>query len=258
MEVVMVLRWSYGFRWLVGAMALPALSFGAFKFFDPANPPQMLSATGLYANAAVKSTIDTSAKYFTVNSALWSDGAVKKRWVILPRGKHIQWTDQTDYFNYPDSTVFVKTFLQVMGPAATDTVYWETRLLLKLPDTAYQWNAAQSDAKLVSLADGFDTAFSYVDAQGKSTYKKWRFPSQENCNGCHKVRLGDPYPDPTSPRLQGRGVLGFYPAQLKKPVQTSAGTSDQVLQLFAAGVFTGTQPDFLHRDSRAKTRHHGQ
>jgi hypothetical protein len=248
----MAFHWKKGWHVLFGCLALPTLSFGAFKIWNPANPPALLSATGLYANPAVKTTLDTAAKYFEVNSALWSDGAVKKRWIILPPGKHVQWVDDVDYFNYPDSTVLVKTFLQVMGPAANDTVYWETRFLLKLPDEAssrnwwaysYRWNAAQTDAKLVSLELGFDTAFTYVDALGKTSYKKWTFPSQDRCNDCHMVGLGAPEPTPTSPLFQGRGVLGFFPAQLKKPVQTQAGISNQVLQLFANGVFSGLPPD---------------
>jgi hypothetical protein len=245
----------FGTKWLLGGvsgiLAVPALSL-AFNYFPVNNPPANLSATGLYSNMANKATLDTAAKPFEVNSALWSDDAAKKRWIILPKGKKIQWVDSTDLFNYPDSTVFVKTFFQVMGPLPTDTVYWETRLLVyKKIDTAngqnwwgysYQWNKAQTEAKLVNTTLGFDTAFTYVDFSGKSTYKKWKFPSQTACYECHIGRTGSPYPTETSPPGIGRGVLGFIPMQLKRPVTVNGVATDQVLQLFDKGVFSGTRP----------------
>jgi hypothetical protein len=230
-------------------MGLPSVSMAAFHYFDPNKPseiPALLSQTGFYSSIATK-TIDTAAKAFTVNSALWSDGTVKRRWVVLPPGKKIQWVDETDLFNYPDSTVFVKTFLQVRAPG--DTAYWETRLLVKKANPgestqnwfgfSYRWNTAQTDANLVDVDNGANAVLAIKDAQGKGDYRKWRFPSQTDCNLCHQVISGQ-LSLQTNAIKQSRAVLGFFPAQLKKP--TKNGTSDQVLDLFTAGVFSGTQP----------------
>lgn len=238
---------SWAFAILLGA---PALASAAFKYFDPTKPgeiPQLLSQTGFYTNLANR-IADTAAKPFTVNSPLWSDGTVKKRWVILRPGRKIAWVDDTDFFNYPDSTVFVKTFLQVRAPG--DTIYWETRFFLKKADSAesaqnwwgfsYRWNAAQTDANLVSPDSGAYAVLSVKDNQNRTTYRKWRFPAQSDCNQCHQVFSGIRI-SPNVPLLLGRGVLGFYPAQLKRPTQN--GASNQVLDLFAAGVFSGTQPN---------------
>lgn len=232
---------------LLGAAA-PASA--AFKFFDPTKPaevPQLLSQTGFYTNIATRTT-DTAAKAFTVNSPLWSDGSLKKRWVILKPGRKIPWVDDTDFFAYPDSTVFVKAFLHVRAPG--DTIYWETRFFVKKADTAegatnwwgfsYRWNAGQTDANLVSTETGANAVLSVKDSQGRTTYKKWRFPAQADCNQCHQVASGM-RTSANAPILQGRAVMGFYPAQLKRPTQNGAG--NQVLDLFTAGVFSGTQPN---------------
>ena len=226
---------------ILGAV-LPAQA--AFKYFDASVPgaaPALLSQTGIYANITAK-TMDPAAKPFEVNAPLWSDGAVKKRWILLRPGKQIPYDDTTDYFTYPDSTVFVKNFSLVRAPG--DTVYWETRLLIKKRGSgespvdwfgfSYRWNAAQTDASLVPPGSGLDTVFFATDAKGKRTYRKWRFPSQGNCNSCH-VGRGE---TGTEGLHYGRGVLGFFPAQLKRP---SAG-GNQVLDLFTQGVFTGTRP----------------
>lgn len=233
-------------------LGVPTLAPAAFKYFDPTKPndiPQLLSQTGFYTNIANRAT-DTAAKAYVVNSPLWSDGSLKKRWVILRPGKKIAWADDTDYFAYPDSTVFVKAFLHVRAPG--DTIYWETRFLVRKADTAegaqnwwgfsYRWNAAGTDANLVDPANGANGVLSVKDDQGHTTYKKWRFPAQADCNRCHQVSSGN-HPAPNLPVMQGRGVMGFYPAQLKRPTQNGAGAGNQVLDLFAAGVFTGAQPN---------------
>jgi cytochrome c553 len=231
-------------------LGAPALVSAAFKYFDPTKTgeiPQLLSQTGFYANLANRTT-DTAAKAFVVNSPLWSDGSLKKRWVILRPGRKIAWADDTDFFDYPDSTVFVKAFLHVRAPG--DTLYWETRFLVKKADTAegaqnwwgfsYRWNTAQTDANLVDPGTGANGVLSVKDIQGRTTYKKWRFPAQAECNRCHQVSSGN-HPSPNLPVRLGRGVMGFYPAQLKRPTQN--GASNQVLDLFAAGVFSGAQPN---------------
>src|SRR3982751_1278699 len=124
-----------GFLTLALALGFPAASAAAVNFFNPAlPPPDSLSATGIYSNIAAK-TVDTAMKYFEVNAALWSDGAAKKRWIILPPGTHITYVDTTDYFDYPNQTVFVKNFyLDSVLSDSTTRKYWETRLLVNKED----------------------------------------------------------------------------------------------------------------------------
>src|SRR4051812_35745987 len=93
-------------------LVVPLMASAGVKFFDPTVPsavPESLSLTGIYSNIATK-TLDTAAKYFEVNAALWSDAAHKDRWIILPPGRHIPYVDTTDVFAYPESTIFVKLF----------------------------------------------------------------------------------------------------------------------------------------------------
>ena len=235
-------------RNVIVIFCFPVLSSAGFNYFDPTHPtnaPALLSQTGIYSNIVGKVT-DTAAKYFEVNAPLWSDGALKKRWVILKPGKHITYDDTTDFFNYPDSTVFVKSFSMVRAPG--DTIYVETRLLIKKQGEgssptdwygySYRWNATQTDANLVSPSNGYDTVFFTTDSHGRRSYKKWRFPSQGNCNSCHIGRgsLGK-----GGKMNYGRGVLGFFPAQLKRPL-FQAPALDQVIDLFNKGIFTGTRP----------------
>lgn len=225
-------------KWVPIFLAWPGIAGAAFSFFDPrdsAAAPDRLSRTGIYTDIAAKIT-DTSLHAFAINAPLWSDGAAKMRWVILPPGRTIPYDDTTDLFEYPDSATFVKTFLLERRQGdSTSRVYWETRLLMNRRDGSggnswrgfsYRWNADASEAYLVDPRTGFDSVFFY--ARGPvdgGSYKKWHFPSQNECDLCHGAR----------------SVLGFLPPQLKRP-SAADPSIDQVLDLFRQGIFSGTPP----------------
>ncbi len=234
----------------IGLAMLPVLSSAAFRYFDPADTaavPKNLSSTGIFPDGTGKTAIP-EAVYFDINAALWSDGAWKQRWILLPPGRSIPYDDTTDFFDYPDSTVFIKNFwLEAREGDTASRVLWETRLLVKGADAAgesgwhgfsYRWNASGREAYLVSPTEEFDTLFRYTDAGGRRSYKRWRFPSA-TCKVCHKTGSGT---DPSGRPVSGRAVLGFYPAQLKRPSAAAAGGS-QVADFFSRGVFSGTVPD---------------
>ncbi len=243
-----------GFLALSLALSFPAASAAAVNFFNPeAGAPALLSQTGVYTSTSAK-TVDTAMNYFEVNAALWSDAASKKRWIILPPGSHVTYVDTTDYFDYPNQTIFVKNFyLDTVLNDSTTRKYWETRLLVNKEDAAgkdywygftYRWRANGLDADNVS-ATGLDTTFNfYPKGVGQPlSYKKWTFPSSETCRTCHKVG--------TSDGQTARGVLGFFPAQLKRPSSIVPGTN-QVDALFDSGVFVGTRPSASEKLARWK------
>jgi hypothetical protein len=152
----------------------------------------MLSATGLYANTALK-TLSPSVVPFSVRHPLWSDGAEKARFVELPPCSTIDTTDM-DRWSVPVGTKFWKEF-SVSGKRV------ETRLLHRFgPElgdfvfVAYQWDDTESDA--TSVPNGVE------DANG-TTHD---IPAVWECLTCHT-------------RLPER-VLGFSAIQLS---HTGAG-----------------------------------
>ncbi len=225
--------------------AFPTASGAAFNYFDPESlnvVPKTLSATGFYDNIATKQ-VTARAVLFEVNSPLWSDAAGKKRWVLLKQGTSITYKDTTDYYTYPDSTIFIKEFAHDTVPGDTTTrILWETRLLVLKKDTSrkvdvwygysYRWNRQGTDARLVDLFQGERAVLKYypngINQPAKE--KKWFFPSQGACNSCH-VNTG-------SSGVQARGVLGFFTAQINKTVNGQ----NQLTRLFDAGVFKAMTP----------------
>jgi hypothetical protein len=235
---------------LVFMAALPACPGAAFRYFDPSDSaaiPKTLSSTGFFPDMARKAALP-EAVYFEINAPLWSDGAWKQRWLLLPPGKSIPYDDTTDFFAFPDSTVFVKNFwLEAREGDTASRVLWETRLLMRRGEGAeggdwhgfsYRWNAAQDQAYLVPPGADFDTLFRYTDAQGRKTYKRWRYPST-SCNICHRFSS---LADASGRKVAGRAVLGFYPAQLKRRPAEASGR-EQVQEFFSRGVFSGPAPD---------------
>lgn len=259
---------SFAFRLLLlilaaaAACALSARAEGGepvpagFRYWDPADTttvPRVLSATGLYAIAPGKDAqLVAEARYYEVNAPLWSDDAKKKRWVLLKPGQRIGFREKDDYWDYPDSAVFVKEFaLDTIPGDAKSRVLWETRVLVNKKDTlddkgttmdrwygfSYRWRRDQKDADLADLTRGMDDSIRIwpegAGAGRASAMKKWHFPSIYQCVHCHTTGQSE-----TS---HGRSVLGFFTAQLNRPDPDSAGLN-QLDGLFAKGVLKGARP----------------
>lgn len=134
--------------------------------------PEMLSATGLFADIANKE-IAASVRPFVPQYTLWSDGADKARWIYLPEcDGAIDTSDENDW-SFPVGTRLWKEFS--VGGARI-----ETRLIERIgagPQdfifTSYLWNAGETEA--VRVPDG------QVDALGTNH----DVPSEDTCHRCH-------------------------------------------------------------------------
>lgn len=109
---------------------------------------------------------------FTVNTALWSDGADKLRWMALPDGTTIDITPDGD-FDFPIGTVLIKNF-------SFDAVPVETRLFVRHDDGgwagySYDWNDQLTDAVL--LPGG--------KVEQVTPEITWTFPDRNQCLQCH-------------------------------------------------------------------------
>lgn len=165
--------------------------------------PMRLSDTGLYTDV-VAETLADGVRAYAPRFPLWSDGAVKRRWVYLPPGSTIDTADM-DFWRFPVGTKLWKEFVR-------DGVRVETRLLMKTaPDAwfmmAYAWLPDGSDA--------IATPYGQPDALGTDH----DIPSVSDCDKCHG-RVPDV-------------ALGFSALQLD---HADAGVS--LTQLAADGLIT--------------------
>jgi uncharacterized repeat protein (TIGR03806 family) len=142
---------------------------------SPTAFPDKLSKTGCF-DAKDPTKPAAGVIPFGVQSALWSDGAEKERFLALPDGKTIHVNADND-FELPISTVLIKTFM--LGGKRV-----ETRLLVRHADGewggySYEWDDAQTDATLLPA--------NKTKVVGNDT---WYFPSRAECFQCHTTPAG--------------------------------------------------------------------
>ena len=135
-----------------GALLLAALSLGAAPpravvsdlAITASAFPATLAEFGFFADASAQKPAAGVVAY-RLNTPLWSDGADKLRFVYLPRGAQAKANGEA-LLDLPVGAALIKTF-------AFGTRKIETRVLLHRAEgwvaLPYQWNAAQTEAKLV-------------------------------------------------------------------------------------------------------------
>jgi hypothetical protein len=133
--------------------------------------PATLFDTGLYADAAMTQLAPGVLEY-SPQFALWSDGAEKRRFILLPEGTQID-TSNMDYWSFPVGTKVWKEFTR-------DTKRVETRILWKRAEgdwfmAAYAWTEDLTAATLVPRAGSPDVIGTTHD-----------IPAARQCDECHK------------------------------------------------------------------------
>jgi hypothetical protein len=151
-------------------------------------PPATLQDTGLYADWATKAIRDDDLPY-TPQYPLWSDGAVKRRFIHVPPGTWIDASDP-DAWRFPVGTKLWKEFRFHDRPV-------ETRYIENTAEgwryAAYVWSDDESEAVLAPER-GIARSVEITDGVHHS------IPSRYDCRACHE---GRPVP-----------VLGFTALQL--------------------------------------------
>ena len=190
------------------------------------NLPGLLSQTGTFANVATLTPAASLIPYDLI-SPLWSDRAEKYRWVSVPSGKYVGWSE-TGKWTWPEGTVFVKHFeLPVSEVNSTLVRRLETRLLVvqaggNVYGVTYKWRSDNSDADLLHTA--LDEDIDIQTAEGSWT-QTWSYPGPADCLTCHN-------PD-------AKGVLGVKTASLNKSWQYPSGVIDNQLRTLShLGLFS--------------------
>jgi hypothetical protein len=160
---------------------------GAFAF------PPVLSATGAFRDLQTLAPSDGLVP-FAVNSPLWTDGALKSRWMAVPNdGAPYGVNEQIGFtavgeWSFPNGTVFVKQFDMTINEMTGERRRLETRFLVRNADggvygVTYKWRSDNSDADL--LPDGLEEKLTITDASGATRIQNYTYPSRANCLFCH-------------------------------------------------------------------------
>ncbi len=156
--------------------------------------PGLLSQTGVFSDTPSMTPTGGLIPY-SPNVPLWSDGAVKTRWMSVPYSGGLETSDQQIGFatngewTFPTGTIFIKHFALVVDETNPNVPprRLETRLLVRDPFGAvygvtYKWRPDNSDAEL--LTGSLNEDILITNASGVRT-QTWYYPSPSDCLACH-------------------------------------------------------------------------
>ncbi len=153
--------------------------------------PLLLSQTGAFTDTP--NLVPSPALIpYTVNSPLWSDGAVKQRWMVLATNAVIGFRP-TGEWTFPNGSVFVKHFALPVNETNTNLLRrLETRFLVRDTNGAaygitYKWRPDNSEADL--LANPLSENITITTATG-TRVQQWYYPGRADCLRCHTPAAG--------------------------------------------------------------------
>jgi len=220
--------------------------------------PERLSETGLFESVAAHRPIAGAIPY-DVNSPLWSDGAIKARFVVLPPTADAASESPARIvaqgaasWTFPEGTVLVKSF--GFTGDSDETVRWhETRIMVlqqgEWAGYTYRWNETQDDAQLVAGEGEELPPTAGADRERYGLHQGWRYPSRTECLVCHSRAanfvLGLSFPQLDGPFDPTFG--GWYRATANEP--SIEGTYVNRLDFFAdLGLLATSRPSRIEEE----------
>ena len=152
-------------------------------------PPKLLSEFGFF-EALKEQNPATGVVPFAPSTALYSDGALKDRFVYVPDGQTVTYVEG-EAFEFPTGSALIKSFsfpADYRDPSSPVSIV-ETRVLLKHDNGwqawAYVWNDEQTDATL-NIA-GARVAISSLADDGTALDFTYSVPNKNQCKACHDL-----------------------------------------------------------------------
>jgi uncharacterized repeat protein (TIGR03806 family) len=206
-----------------GAVALSAL-------LSP-TPAPSLSAYRLFTDEGAR-TPSAGVTPYGLNTPLFSDYALKQRFLYLPPGTHAAYRAQ-GALALPVGATLIKTFAypaDFRRPGDKVRLI-ETRLLIHRRSgwvaLAYVWNEAQTQAVLKRAGKRIDVSF--VDGKGQARQVDYHVPNANQCKECHS--------------LSGRiAPIGVKARNLNGDFGYAEGPENQLAHWARVGLLTGA-PD---------------
>lgn len=126
---------------------------------------------------------------FKPSSSLFTDYALKKRFVWMPKGYKATYNSDGTILNFPVGAVLIKNFYYETIQPGNLKKNIETRVMIKKESgwifAEYVWNDAQTEAVLESA--GSYKTIHFIDPSGENITTNYRIPSNTECLICHKT-----------------------------------------------------------------------
>jgi uncharacterized repeat protein (TIGR03806 family) len=173
---------------LTGAAPAPDTPVDAALLIADA-PAPTLDRYHLFRDSAAREPNAALVPY-TLNTPLFSDYALKFRYLFVPPGRTVAYREQ-GALEFPVGTTVVKTFAYPADFRAPDQNlrFIETRLLIHKPQgwvaLTYVWNDGQNEAVLKRA--GLRVPVSFIDVSGAEQRIDYQVPNVNQCKECHSL-----------------------------------------------------------------------
>jgi len=198
-------------------------------------PYATLSEYGFFAGKLADLTPAADVVPYDVSSPLWSDGAGKARFIVLPEGQRAGFHEGEDW-EFPEGTIIIKSFFFPLDRREPEGArrHIETRLLVRDSKVAegwtahtYLWNAEQTEASRVIA--GKKVTVDSIDESGNEVSQTYLVPNTNQCKSCHT--RDDVYK-----------VLGLTTQQVNRDINVGGEVRSQIEVLAERGVFSAPPP----------------
>jgi uncharacterized repeat protein (TIGR03806 family) len=176
--------------------------------------PVLLSDTGCFTDLKTFEPGPDLIPY-DVNSALWTDGAFKPRYMVVPSPKQIT-IEEDGSWVFPEGSVLIKVFgfeFDEGDPQSRRAV--ETRFMVRRAGrweyATYQWNDDGTEGELL---DGSKTVEYTIHQGGETKVIEYQFPDDDSCTTCHGMAIDDVLGPKTSQINRDRDYDGVVENQL--------------------------------------------
>ncbi len=191
-----------------------------------------LSSYRLFADSSNPLENANDGIIYDLNTPLFTDYAVKYRFVFVPEGTQAAYRSQ-EVFDFPVGTVIAKTFTiqaDLRDPDSAEEII-ETRLLIHRKEgwkaLPYTWNQSKTDANL-TVAGGTQDV-SWIDINGEEQSTEYVIPNTNNCANCHNEEELLP--------------IGPKARSLNKDYAYDSGTANQLDYWASEGILIGAPED---------------
>ena len=158
---------------LLGAGSVPKVSDAAIT---ASAFPASFAEFGFFTDASANKPAAGVTPY-RLNTPLWSDGAEKLRFLYLPPGAKAK-AGGEGLLDLPVGAALIKTFTFGVRKIETRVLLHRAEGWVALP---YQWNADQTDAKLVLAGARLDAKTPAGEAIS------YAIPNKNQCKECHEM-----------------------------------------------------------------------
>ena len=166
-------------------------------------------------------------------SGLFTDYAIKERFVWVPVGEIATFTADNTSLDFPIGSALIKMFYYNNVLPENTTRIIETRVMVKKADgwdfAEYVWNDAQTEAFLETTEDGGYTEVNWLQ-DGQQKFVNYRIPAKQQCVICHTNDF-ESLP------------LGIKPQNINSFLTYDDGPSNQLQKLIDFGYLEDALPE---------------